>query len=268
MAANEIESHWGAAAVDTESWDLPALKASFLIGHAPTRGRVCEIGSGDGKLLRTLKRAQPALELHGCDVRVPATKPEVYAFRQIQGDALPYDDAWLDGAIVFDVLEHVPDPERTLSEVARVLKPGGSFVAFVPTEGQPFSWYEVYRRLLGRDVYAQTKEHVHAFSRDGLRAMVERDFEIETTAYVYHALGHMMDASFFAAAKLKPVQRFWWNDNIYYNGPAVGSRPSLTSRALNGLMQLGNAAAYAESKLLKSVPFASAGIMFAARVRR
>ena len=39
--------------------------------------------------------------------------------------ALPIDDAQLDVAIVALVLHHVPEPARVLSEVGRVLKPGG-----------------------------------------------------------------------------------------------------------------------------------------------
>jgi SAM-dependent methyltransferase len=40
-------------------------------------------------------------------------------------EALPIDDGQLDIAIVTLVLHHAPDPARTLSEVRRVLKPGG-----------------------------------------------------------------------------------------------------------------------------------------------
>ncbi len=268
MSVSGIESHWGASAVDISKWDLPALKASYLVANGPSVGRVCEVGSGDGKLLRTLHRARPELELFGCDVRAPRKPPEVYSFRLIEKERLPFDDSSLEGAIVFDVLEHVPDPSRTLSEVARVLKPGGTFVAFVPIEGQAVSWYSVYRRLFGDDTYIETKEHIQSFSRDGLRALVERDFTVVNMSYAYHAFGQWMDASFFAAAKLKSVRKFWWNDNVYYNDTPRDSNPSLVSRALNGLLRLGNAAAFAESRLLENVPFSSAGVLFVARVRK
>jgi 2-polyprenyl-6-hydroxyphenyl methylase/3-demethylubiquinone-9 3-methyltransferase len=44
------------------------------------------------------------------------------------GEALPYDDAGFDAAVCVDVLEHVTDLHRVLSEVARVLRPGGLFL--------------------------------------------------------------------------------------------------------------------------------------------
>ncbi|MFX0195933.1 MAG: class I SAM-dependent methyltransferase [Candidatus Hodarchaeota archaeon] len=45
-----------------------------------------------------------------------------------------------------DVLEHVPEPQRALSEIQRVLKPGGKFIFTVPfVEGMPQS--EIRARL-------------------------------------------------------------------------------------------------------------------------
>jgi len=45
---------------------------------------------------------------------------------------LSYPDASFDLAITSDVLEHVPDAVRALSEIARILKPGGLHVFSVP----------------------------------------------------------------------------------------------------------------------------------------
>jgi 2-polyprenyl-6-hydroxyphenyl methylase/3-demethylubiquinone-9 3-methyltransferase len=41
------------------------------------------------------------------------------------GEALPYDDASFDAVVCVDVLEHVADLNRVLSEVARTMRPGG-----------------------------------------------------------------------------------------------------------------------------------------------
>lgn len=42
------------------------------------------------------------------------------------GEALPFPDARFDAVTAWDVLEHVQAPELVLSEIARVLRPGGS----------------------------------------------------------------------------------------------------------------------------------------------
>ena len=41
------------------------------------------------------------------------------------GEALPYDEASFDAVVCVDVLEHVADLHRVLSEVARTMRPGG-----------------------------------------------------------------------------------------------------------------------------------------------
>ena len=44
------------------------------------------------------------------------------------GEALPYDDSSFDAVICVDVLEHVADLNKVLSEVARTLRTGGVFL--------------------------------------------------------------------------------------------------------------------------------------------
>jgi 2-polyprenyl-6-hydroxyphenyl methylase/3-demethylubiquinone-9 3-methyltransferase len=48
-------------------------------------------------------------------------------YRTGRGEDLPFADAAFDAAACCDVLEHVDDVDRVVSEIARVLKPGGLF---------------------------------------------------------------------------------------------------------------------------------------------
>jgi SAM-dependent methyltransferase len=261
------DAHWGSEAVDPRGRNLPALKVKFLLDHLGDGARtLVEIGSGDGKLLRTIAAHRPGLELHGCDIREPRTRPGMYAFRRLTEDGpLPYDAGTFDVALTFDVLEHVPSPAGLLDEVARVLKPSGRLVAFVPVEGEPLSSYEVWRRLLGRDVYAHTKEHIQAFTHDELRRLLDDRFDVRALEYAYHALGQAMDATFFAATRIPRIGSFWWNDNAYYNAKPKTRSP--LSFALNALLELGNGVAWAESSLLKNSRVGAAGILVEARKR-
>jgi SAM-dependent methyltransferase len=256
-------SHWGADAVDPRGRNLPSLKARFLIDHTPEHGKVIEIGSGDGKMLRTLAVCRPELKLYGCDVREPGTPPDVYEFFKIE-DGIPVPDDQMDAVLIFDVLEHVPDPDATLAEAARICRPGGKLVAFIPVEGQPLSWYEVYRRAFGRDLYEVTKEHVQSFTHKGLRTAIGRHFEISQIRYVYHFFGQLMDATFFAATKRRKLNEFWWRENVYYNSE---KELGTTSRAMNRLLELGNLVAWAESTTLRRARFSSAGVLIEARCR-
>jgi SAM-dependent methyltransferase len=255
--------HWGTDVVDIEGRHLPGLKASFLVRHAPTSGCVVEIGCGGGKMLRTLRSHHPSLQLFGCDVRPLDVATEAFTFQPLEltTSALPYADASMDCVSVMDVLEHVPAPAATLDEITRILKPGGRLVAFVPVEGELFSFYSFYRKLLGANLYAETKEHIQAFSHAALRALIAARLQIQTQQYAYHFLGHAMDASMYAATKIPSLGRLFWQENQYYTkAPSKG----LPARALNGALSLANFVAYAESKQFANTRTFAAGTLIVA----
>jgi 2-polyprenyl-3-methyl-5-hydroxy-6-metoxy-1,4-benzoquinol methylase len=256
---------WGHEPVDLTEHNLPVLKAAFLLEHVPQTGDLLEVGSGDGKILRTFARERPALRLSGCDVRPWPSRDSHIDFRVITTKDLPFQDGSFDAVVIADVLEHVDDPEHLVAEIARVLRPSGRFVGFIPLEGEPRSAYAVFRRLFGTDLYARTKEHVHAFTREEAQRMLAPHFDIAHVDHAYHPLGQTMDAAFFAVAALPRVKRFWWRENRYY-APA-GERVGGFARALNRLLEVGNAIAYAESRALARWRLGAAGMLFEARRR-
>jgi SAM-dependent methyltransferase len=267
LAGSEIYSalhHWGSGIVDVDRRDLPALKARYLLDALPGEGRVVELGCGGGRLLNTVAAHRPALDLFGCDIRPLDNEPGTFCFSLVSptDDTLPYEPASVDAVIAFDVLEHVLEPAVSLRAIRTVLRPGGRLISFTPLEGQPYSWYALYRRLFGERLYVDTKEHIHAFTEDGLCTMVRRELTITDHAYAYHALGQFMDATLFAAMKVSSVRRRFWDENPFYQeDDAVAGAPSLFGRALRAA----NALAYAESRLLRHQRFGAAGLLFTAR---
>ena len=260
----EDRFRWGGSVVDTAARDLPGLKAAFLVEHAPQVGSLVEVGCGSGKMLRTLAVHRPQLALSGCDLRAPEPPPTDFTFAAVSGEsaALPYSDASFDAVAVMDVLEHVPSPAATLDEIRRILKPGGKLIAFVPVEGEPLGAHRVFRKLLGDDLYARTKEHVQAFSHADLNAMVEERLTVSLRHYVYHALGQTMDATLFALTSLPAIGRLFWQENRYYN--TEPKKPSAAARVFNAALAAGNALAYAESRLLASQRIFAGGQLFVA----
>ena len=90
-----------------------------------------------------------------------AAKKRLHGFDNVElrrGDleALPIDDARLDAATLALVLHHLPEPERALAEVARVLKPGGRLliVDMLPHDR------ESYRQQMGHVWLGFSEEHV------------------------------------------------------------------------------------------------------------
>lgn len=62
------------------------------------------------------------------------------------GEFLPLAAASTDVVLLHEVLEHVADDRATLAEVARVLRPGGRVVIFVPNRWWPFETHGVMWR--------------------------------------------------------------------------------------------------------------------------
>ncbi|WP_295580003.1 class I SAM-dependent methyltransferase [uncultured Lamprocystis sp.] len=102
--------------------------AQWLDGYA--RGRLLDVGCGNGQL-RAL--APPSVTYVGLDY--PPTIDLGYVGRpDILGDAarLPFRDACMDTVCLLDVLEHLADPTKALTEAARVLKADGLCLIHVP----------------------------------------------------------------------------------------------------------------------------------------
>src|SRR5450759_5104265 len=95
---------------------------------------------------KAVKRERPDLQVFGCDLSRSAleaatAEPGGVVFKLATAEGLPFGDGELDFVWIFDVLEHVDSPEKVLTEVARVLRPGGRFHIVLPLEGQPRTLY-------------------------------------------------------------------------------------------------------------------------------
>lgn len=93
-------------------------------------GLLLDVGCADRWLRSRLK---PGISYMAVDY--PPVGASLYSARpDVFGDvqALPVRDAVCDSVALLEVLEHVPDPDRALAEVFRVLRPGGSFLLSAP----------------------------------------------------------------------------------------------------------------------------------------
>ncbi len=60
---------------------------------------------------------------------------ERFSFHLADAQEIPFPDATFDAVIANHMLYHVPDRDKTIGEVRRVLKPGGAFFAATNGEG-------------------------------------------------------------------------------------------------------------------------------------
>ena len=220
-------------------------------------------------MLRTIDKHHRDVTLLGCDVVVPTDLNGEFTFTQLDRDTglLPYDDASVDVALMVDVLEHVDHPETVLDEIARILRPDGRVLTFVPIEGEPISWYSLFRAILGQDIYVKTKDHINSFTHDQVEQMLGSRFVVDERRYLYHFFGQLMDAALCAALIVGPIRRAFWTHSPYHGESNAAHEPSLVGRVVAATFKAANVAAWLESRVLRNVRAMSGGVLIAARVR-
>ncbi len=168
------------------------LRAAFARANVRPGDRVLDLGSGDGSLTGVLadaaapargsaptygsaptRESTPAGIVVGVDVaeaalaRARARHPTLtFTLARIDG-ALPFDDGSFDVAWSSEVIEHVADTARWLSEVRRVLVPRGRLLLTTPNHGRlrlAIGGIERYSEPLG--------DHLHLYSARSLRELL------------------------------------------------------------------------------------------------
>ncbi|WP_413467138.1 methyltransferase domain-containing protein [Mycolicibacterium sp. 120270] len=121
------------------AWQLPVEWLDI-----PAGGTALDVGSGPGNVTASLARAAgPDGLALGVDISEPmlarAVKAEAgpnVGFLRADAQRLPFRDETFDAVTSLAVLQLIPDPQAALSEIARVLKPGGRVAIMVPTAGR------------------------------------------------------------------------------------------------------------------------------------
>ncbi len=110
-------------------------------------GRIFVDGCGLGSYLSRL--ATPENMTIGLDIEFPRTLESAQKTPRVVcgvGEALPFPDNSFDLILSHEVLEHVQDDRKAISEIVRTLAPGGRLVLFCPNRGYPFETHGIYWR--------------------------------------------------------------------------------------------------------------------------
>lgn len=193
------DRHYAARArVIDEQLAHPLLRAFFdrlagrVLDAAPRRDvlRVAEVGCGEGLLGAALARVAAArgveLRYTGSDISAGAVRvaERLAPGRYLVGDAASVaselEDASADVVLCKNLLHHLPRPEAFLSEVPRVLAPGGRFVAAEAALGSPQAWiFNVLAPLRERYFFVSTRRRTStAFERARMRVVDVAKFSV------------------------------------------------------------------------------------------
>jgi ubiquinone/menaquinone biosynthesis C-methylase UbiE len=101
---------------------------------APTSGdRILDVGAGDGSKAALILRSLGGTEVYAVDPDEKKVASMKRDFPSIKGsvagaESLPFPDSYFDKVYSTMAVHHYSNLNRGLLEIARVLKPGGSFV--------------------------------------------------------------------------------------------------------------------------------------------
>jgi ubiquinone/menaquinone biosynthesis C-methylase UbiE len=89
--------------------------------------RVLDVGCGKGRFARIFREQEPEAELWGLDISPEMLRfvPEGIHTRAGSMTELPFEDGFFDAAYATESLEHAVEIDRAVSEICRVVKPGG-----------------------------------------------------------------------------------------------------------------------------------------------
>jgi SAM-dependent methyltransferase len=147
------------------------LRLAHLRAGVRAEDRVLDLGCGDGRFTAELARLGAAAT--GVDIaeaalnRARAAHPDLdFKLAPIDGP-LPFDDGSFDVVWTTEVIEHVVDTARWLSEVRRVLVPRGRLLLTTPSHGRlrvALSGVEAFSDPLG--------DHLHLYTKGSLENLL------------------------------------------------------------------------------------------------
>lgn len=179
----------------------PALMSEML-REPPTAERVLDVACGPGRTTRLVADALPEAHVTGVDISTQmiafarSEHPDL-EFALGRDAALPAEDGSVDLVTISLGLMLFPDPEIALTEIFRVLRPGGQLRVGVwgraaqttfPTFGTDLA------RRLGHDVPVPPRSNFHLGTAEALAAAAPRGLTLRSSHY-YPLRFHYADAT-------------------------------------------------------------------------
>lgn len=163
------------------------VRSEIVLNYlSPKKGdKILDIGCGNARDIVYI--VEKGAEVTGIDISegmiVEAKKDlEVLGYKNITlevGDAtnLDYADNQFDKVLCSEVIEHIPNADKALDEICRILKPGGKLVLSTPN---PVSWYGFDRYIIWEKIFR--KEWPHPF--DNWRSLRELSVMTKTKGFI------------------------------------------------------------------------------------
>ncbi|MDP2649505.1 MAG: methyltransferase domain-containing protein [bacterium] len=173
-----------------------------------TRGkkalRLLDIACGAGELSKRISEKFPELQYWACDIsqasiKIASENPGKIKFFVSDAEKLKAKPNYFDIVIMNSVLDHLENPKKAISEVLRVLKPGGIYISTTPIEDDMTNIHGLLSKFKGfRKFRYKYLGHIHAFSRKSLKQMIEGGgFEINKNDFSWFYFSQIIDILYY-----------------------------------------------------------------------
>ena len=226
----EIDFFDGHAAADSYDVFTPEsstrlIETCMRVAKLSRGARVADLGCGSGVFTDLLHRQ--GYDPIGLDISpklIALGRAKYPKIEFLEGDVeqLPFSSASLDGVLLSGLVHHLPDPALSAAEVFRVLKPGGSFVAFDPNRMNPFMYLyrdrsspfyssvgvtENERPVLARQIAAVFRQAGFKVGTDFISDLNYRYIASSRLRWMLPAY-NAIDRALFAPNFMKPLRSF------------------------------------------------------------
>ncbi len=107
-----------------------------------------------------------------------------------------YADEQFDAVVAVSVLEFVPDVQKALTEIKRILKPGGIFITICPMESKVLDFFlSLYTTKKPEDEFGNARKNVGK--------LLEQNFVVEKKGYMLPIIGKIFPV--YTHYKLKKI---------------------------------------------------------------
>ena len=184
----DYAGYWGEAVRDPGArfWrdaHGPMYEDFFRLMVREPKGRLLDVGCGIGFFVAEMQARFPGWESHGYEISPAAVRygreqlgiANLHAGR-VEDAGFPAGS--FDLITLWDVLEHLRDPDPLLRHMAGLLAPGGALFLHTPNVRVQVPKAKLRRLLRGMEPgghYLEAKDHLHLYSPRTLRVLLARN---------------------------------------------------------------------------------------------
>ena len=170
-AATPAHYAWQTEGAYVADRERELVRAAFF----PLQGRLLDLGCGEGATLFHLGEPEGATGVDLFEEKIAFARQSLPKCTFVAASALdlPFESGSFDHIIVRDVIHHIPEPERLMEEIARVVAPGGRVDVLEPCR---------YNPLIAAHALAIPVERGELRSTEGyLSGLLYRHFDVRET---------------------------------------------------------------------------------------